>query len=318
MGSTVFALLVLSSGYLFLRRWRVTRASVVRSDGHALYFSVVIAALALVLNAALVRWQITNGGWPFALLNEKMASLLMSFATEPKYLVFGETALWSVLISAIYLVLLNEPIRRCDSLRIQLYLRLSCLAELEEFLLTTNRRNLPVMITLASKKVYVGFSIETPDGREQSNWVRLEPLLSGYRDDQHEFKHTTNYGWLHAEGAPAGFRRSDFDILLPAPDIVSVHAFDLAVYVAQFGGATEIGDKAIEHDAQRRPTELSPAETQYWGYVVMLASLPLLSHFAGTTGFIAGAFLALMLGAASALEEAGDSIDMSDSTPPQP
>jgi hypothetical protein len=316
MGSTVFVLLVLSSGYLFLRRWRVTRASVIRSDGHALYFSVVIAALALVLNAALVQWQIANGGWPFALLDEKMANLLRSFATEQKYLVFGETALWSVLISAIYLVLLNEPIRRCESLRIQLYLRLSCLAELEEFLLTTSRRNLPVMVTLASKKVYVGFSIETPDGREQSNWVRLEPLLSGYRDDEYAFKHTTNYGWLHADGAPEGFRRSDFDILLPASDIVSVHAFDLAVYVAQFGGGTEIGSKVIEHDAQSRSTERSPAETQYWGYVVVLASLPLLSHFAGLVGLIVGAFLALVLGVASALEEAGDSIAIPGSAPP--
>lgn len=308
MGPTVFALVVLSSGYLFLRRWRVTRALVIRSDGHALYFSVVIAALAIFLIAALIRWQVANSSWPVVVLNEEMSDLLLSFATEQKFLVLGQTALWSVVTSALYLGLLNAPIARCQSLRIQLYLRLSCLAELEEFLLATNRRNLPVMITLASKKVYVGYSIETPDGREESDWVRLEPLLSGWRDDKQQFSHSTSYGWLHSDGAPTGFRPSDFDILLPASEIVSVHAFDLAVYVAQFGGSAKVGDKAVEHAMRINSNDRSPAETQYWGYVTALAALPLLGHFAGLPGFCIGVFLALLLGVACSLEEDGDRI----------
>src|SRR6185312_11598643 len=79
-----------------------------------------------------------------------------------------------------------------------------------------------------------GFSIEARSSRDEKEWVRLEPLLSGYRNEKHEFIDTTDYAWLHRDTLPIPYRRSDFDILIPASDITSVHAFDLNIYLRHF------------------------------------------------------------------------------------
>lgn len=163
---------------------------------------------------------------------------------------------------------------------------MSCLNELEEFLLATNTRNMPVMVTLSSNKVYVGFSIEANGARDKKEWVRLEPLLSGYRNDKHEFVDTTDYRWLHQDQLPDGHKRSDFDILLPTSNITSVHAFDLSIYLKQFGEA-----RAETADISRRVPRsselpLTLTEWCYWAFVLCLCLVIPVSYFTGWLGFI--------------------------------
>jgi len=232
-------------------------------------------------------------------LNAKISGILSAFATENKLSVLGVTAVWSVPIAVASFILLNAPIRFSPFLRVQLYLRLSCLGELEEFLLITSARNLPVMLTLASKKVYVGFSLEANASRGKKDWVRIEPLVSGYRDDDQEFVYTTDYSWLHASSSPQNsVRREDFDIIVPASDIVSAHAFDLNIYVQQFlnGGAAIAGASSLlaanasaEVDAANGTSNVrveraagQPAtkcERLYWGFCGALAGLAPIVYF---------------------------------------
>lgn len=234
MGSAVFALVFLSSGYLLLRRWSITRPHALGWDGHALYFSVVIASIVLSVEADLFR-EILSGSPIFGSgVNSKVAAVLGTLATEKKLNDLGITAFWSVPLAVVSVVLLNIPIARSPVLRLQLYLRLSCMGELEEFLLTTTAKNLPVMLTMASAKVYIGFLLETNASRGKKEWIRIEPLLSGYRNDKQEFKDTTDYSWLHSAGANTRVRREDFDVIVPSSEVVSAHAFDLGVYVNQF------------------------------------------------------------------------------------
>lgn len=286
MGSAVFALIFLSSGYLFLRRWRITRPHAFRWDGHALYFSVVVASLVLVMEADWLRVQVEASGTAGIYITEKLSNLLASFATDQKLQVLGLTALWSVPIAIASFSAFNLPLRFSSLLRIQLYLRMSCLNELEEFLLATNTRNMPVMVTLSSNKVYVGFSIEANGARDKKEWVRLEPLLSGYRNDKHEFVDTTDYRWLHQDQLPDGHKRSDFDILLPTSNITSVHAFDLSIYLKQFGDA-----RAEVADISRRVPRsselpLTLTEWCYWAFVLCLCLVIPVSYFTGWLGFI--------------------------------
>jgi hypothetical protein len=234
MGSAVFALVFLSSGYLLLRRWAITRPHALGWDGHALYFSVVIASVILAVEADLFREIVERTGAVGASVNGKIWRVLATLATDSKFTTLGVTAVWSVPIAALSVVVLNRPIARCAFLRLQLYLRLSCLGELEEFLLLTSARNQPVMITLKNNKVYVGFSLEANASRGKKEWLRLEPLLSGYRDETQQFQDTTDYSWLHIGNAHERFRREEFDIIVPSSEIVSAHAFDLDVYVSQF------------------------------------------------------------------------------------
>lgn len=109
MGSAVFALIFLSSGYLFLRRWRITRPHAFRWDGHALYFSVVIASLVLVMEADLLRAQVEAGGTAGIYITDKLSNLLTSFATDQKLRVLGLTALWSVPIAIVGVAAFNTP-----------------------------------------------------------------------------------------------------------------------------------------------------------------------------------------------------------------
>ena len=99
MGVAVFALIFLSSSYLFLRRWNITRPHAFRWDGHALHFSVVAAALALVVEADLLRVQVELSGPAGAYVTAKLTNLLATFATDKKLETLGATALWSVPIA---------------------------------------------------------------------------------------------------------------------------------------------------------------------------------------------------------------------------
>lgn len=299
MGSAVFALIFLSSGYLFLRRWRITRPHAFRWDGHALYFSVVVASLVLVMEADWLRVQVETSGAAGIYITERLSNLLTSFATDQKLRVLGLTALWSVPIAIIGFSAFNLPLRFSPLLRIQLYLRMSCLNELEEFLLVTNTRNMPVMVTLSSNKVYVGFSIEANGARDKKEWVRLEPLLSGYRNDEHEFVDTTDYRWLHQGQLPDGHKRTDFDILLPAPNITSVHAFDLSIYLNQFGDAQ--AEASNISPRMPRSSELPSTLTEwcYWAFVSCLCLIIPASYFTGTLGLALMILLTILFAAAS-------------------
>jgi hypothetical protein len=303
MGSAVFALIFLSSGYLFLRRWHITRPHAFQWDGHALYFSVVVASLVLVVEADVLRIQIEAGSAAGSYVTKELAKLLETFATDKKLQTLGLTALWSVPIAVVSVVVLNLPLKLCSFLRTQLYLRMSCLSELEEFLLVTSTRNMPVMVTLSSNKVYVGFSMEANGARDEKEWVRLEPLLSGYRNERHEFIDTTDYGWLHQGQLPDHYKRSDFDILLPASDITSVHAFDLGIYINQFSTQGTGGLNASQRTVRPSELPLTKSERFYWAFFACLCLIVPVSYF---SGYVVSAFMILLttlFAAASVLDE---------------
>jgi hypothetical protein len=316
MGSAIFALVFLSSGYLFLRRWSITRPHALSWDGHALYFSVVVASIVLAIESDILREIVEECGPLGIQFNAKISGVLSAFATENKLSILGVTAVWSVPVAVVSFVLLNAPIRFSPFLRVQLYLRLSCLGELEEFLLITSARNLPVMLTLASKKVYVGFSLEANASRGKKDWVRIEPLVSGYRNDDQEFVDTTDYSWLHASGSQQSFRREDFDIIIPASEIVSAHAFDLGIYVQQFQGGgvsstatSDIGAQAgssgsashvrVERAAGQPATK---QEKLYWSFCCALAGIAPVTYFSWWLVSILWILLTALLAYASVVD----------------
>jgi len=321
MGSAVFALVFLSSGYLLLRRWSITRPHALSWDGHALYFSVVVASIILAVEADILREIVERSGMVGVQFNASISGVLSAFATENKLDVLGVTAAWSVPIAVASFTLLNAPIRFSPFLRVQLYLRMSCLGELEEFLLITSVRNMPVMLTLASKKVYVGFSLEANASRGKRDWVRIEPLISGYRNDDQEFVYTTDYSWLHASDSQQGFRREDFDIIVPASGIVSAHAFDLNIYAQQFqnGGASSpvtanapaeagVANGASTVRVERaagQPT--TKCEKFYWSFCGALAGLAPVAYFSWWLVPVFWLLMTALLACASVIDSEGTS-----------
>jgi prepilin signal peptidase PulO-like enzyme (type II secretory pathway) len=307
--NAVFALLLLTSGYFFLRRWGLSRAHLFRSDGHALYFLVVGAAFILALITTLAWHDVLRvpllGQW----LATYVDRLLSVFTTDTQALKFGTTAVLSLPFAFALAENLNIPLRRCISLRGRLLLRLSCLSELEEFLWMTSLRRLPVMVTLSSAKVYIGYTMdEPPTSRGESKWVQLEPLLSGYRDEHHEFKPTTSYAWMHSPspvGVDSNMQISDFDVLLPTEEIKSVHAFDLPTYASKFQEPTTV-DSAISPRAARQQSSNPPrskAENAYWAFVIAVLIFPLVELAAGWISALTILFLIVFFAIIATLPE---------------
>jgi len=172
--NAVFALILLTSGYFFLRRWGLSRAHLFRSDGHALYFLVVGAAFILSLITTLAWHDIVVVPIAGQSLSNYLDRLLSIFTADKQPLAFGATSVLSLPFSFVLAELLNIPLKRCISLRGRLLLRLSCLSELEEFLWMASLRRIPVMVTLSSAKVYIGYTMdEPPTFRGENKWIRL-------------------------------------------------------------------------------------------------------------------------------------------------
>jgi hypothetical protein len=171
------------------------------------------------------------------------------------------------------------------------------------------------MVTLSSGKVYVGNYVEAPTPGEGKEWIRLEPLLSGFRSDRHRFEPTTSYFWIHAErqkpveDQTQSFSIEDYDILVPIDGIQSVHAFDMEVYESKFkdgknGEEEPVLDLApsgaeADHAARIRPKrrkEITVAEWVYFAYVTLIFVIPVVFFFGAPLA--AGACLGVTIGIA--------------------
>lgn len=104
--------------------------------------------------------------------------------------------------------------------------------------------SLMVSVTLASKKVYIGYIVRTPNLSPEQQFVGLLPLLSGYRDkDTMRLVITTNYAKvLHSDLSAA----DDFELTFSLAVIETANLFDVKAYPL-FGdthpGAPRDGDQ---------------------------------------------------------------------------
>lgn len=307
MNSAAFALLMLAAGYIAARRSLVWRPHIFRSDGHALYFLVVVTALAVVAFTASAVHEIRAIPVVGAYGQECIERLLKSFGVIAASYQLGTVATCSVPAAFALAWVLNLPLVACRSLRISILMRLSCLSELEEFLWETTAKQLPVMLTMSSSKVYVGYAIDTSVTRGERDWVRIEPLLSGYRNAEQEFIGTTDYAWLHMPSADLEQRPiDDFDILLPSDEIRSVHAFDIPSYLTKFKEIQQL-EGPLPQTQLRQPREISAKTSKaQWFYIAFYAGvflLPLTSLFLGIIGFVFFALCTAAFGYASTVDD---------------
>jgi len=94
----------------------------------------------------------------------------------------------------------------------------------------------PIMISLRTRKVYVGFVTRTPDLRPADAFFSLLPIWSGYRNATTlSVRFDTRYPLDSTARAP-----DDFVTSFPIEAIESAHFFDLDLYVSRFGGEAPI------------------------------------------------------------------------------
>ncbi len=138
---------------------------------------------------------------------------------------FGGTAIAAFLLGPTIAFLINFRINRERAKQIAIEeLNDSMLRLLYEAV----RRNKPIVITLDSREVYVGYVLNAPNVERESVHAGLVPLLSGYRD------HTTLKIHFSVDYEKASdsqnIDRNDFLIALPLVRVTSAQWFDLRVY----------------------------------------------------------------------------------------
>lgn len=223
---------------------------------------------------------------------------------------FAGCVVWTAVGAAVLLAFVSVPTARAGALRIALLKQTRGLNDFETFLWHVSQRSgLAVMVTLKSQKVYIGHWLEFPRPGEARSWLKLEPLLSGYRNRKLRFKKTTDYTWVREEleinPGDSGVRvPSDFDVLLPVDQIESVHPFDAVLYAIKFVGGTANQDLSSSstpvseavHSASEPAAggDMETATVLYWTAVLLALGSAVIFYVFGAWAIVTFAVACLL------------------------
>lgn len=124
--------------------------------------------------------------------------------------------------------------------------------ELEKLIHLSASNCRPILFTLTSGKVFVGTALEGTNPAVDRKFVRISPLMSGYRDkDTHEVIFTVDYLFVFTDDRPSHLSVEDFEVVLPVDQLCASHLFDIDTYYSRFKAG---GKKArfVHRHAQRR------------------------------------------------------------------
>ncbi len=275
MELTPLLLLPLVGGYAFSSIWNVSRYITYREDGHRLYFRAVFYAVFILIISSIIHiYLFVNTSFYQDFLRFIGASLSYSETQElwsaiskiailsmtvvlgpvlahtlnlPRYLFMGykvqDYARWlserfriprilSVSVKYVY-YLFQAMVLKWETFNLDLAIRNN---DFEKLMARSVYKSIPILFTLDSGKVYVGWAVRVPNPIQERKSVRILPLLSGYRDaDTQEVVFTTSYHAVLSKVDESivdlnHLENGDFEIVLPTSNICSCHLFDPVAY----------------------------------------------------------------------------------------
>ncbi|MDQ5989799.1 Uncharacterised protein [Acinetobacter baumannii] len=168
-----------------------------------------------------------------ALADLRQQSYYMKLA-DLKFALFGVV---SILLSWITGKIVKWYVNKNVKRRIDALVKVVHNDPFESLLIEADVRRFPVIITLSSRKIYVGLVSCPQFEHGRIEYIEILPLLSGYRDkDELTVKITTNYRKHYSEsGILSGLGESqlsldDFRTLIPKSDIEGISFFDTTAY----------------------------------------------------------------------------------------
>lgn len=228
-------------GFLAITTLHATRFKVARTSGHRLYFTIVNYALLLTCAAALITqiiWSLS--AWTGAVLvaGPIPTELLRSIEAG----LFGtlDQHKWPIATIAFALGHIAHGIFNSEDSK-QRYIEVAIAGQdFERMVAESQKTKKPMLITLDTGKVYLGWAVDGPNPGLQRMWVRILPWASGYRNQSQQVRFVTNYTSIidRIERQDPKLEKAlktmpsikDFEVVLPVENIVAVHLFDVAVY----------------------------------------------------------------------------------------
>lgn len=241
-------ILPLAAGYLFLTNAYITKFKQQRLDKQRLVFESVLWGVLILLITYALRVFLENH-YP------QIFKGLYNLIPTQIHTAYLGTAMATLLVSAIgclpNLILNKEYFVKRAIKRVG--------NELELLLETSFSKRKFLQFTLDNDKVYIGFVKELPIP-SVSNYVRIIPVLSGYRSSrQRRFKFTSEYLRVYSEyvveGKVVDYTKLNVDLVISVDKIVTVSFFDFDMYrrfmrIDGMDKATKEQTEAIKKKAQ--------------------------------------------------------------------
>jgi hypothetical protein len=209
-------LLPVLAGYIFINLFNLTRFRAQRHDSYRLLIESLFWGVAFFALGRFGAFKLLQTHWGLSI--EQW--LRNAGVTYP----FAGTALLSGGIALVVAGLGNLIIRSERAKRFLLNQHDNGFLRLFHKAATESRM---VSITLASRKVYIGYVLRTPNLSPAEQFLGVLPVVSGYRDkDTLRLVITTNYGpAINAMG-----NKNDFEVTFALSSIESANLFDPIAY----------------------------------------------------------------------------------------
>lgn len=216
-------LLPLLGGYLFISHWNHTRFDARRYSGERLVFHAATAGVVFLAVAFLITRLLI-------LSKPELHAWWRGLVPFP----YTGTSLLAFTLAATAWKPLNGLINDRDSEQEKAVEQWGDFLEL--LLQRSMKDTMQVSITLSSGKVYIGFVTSNFDPAFERRYIRLLPMLSGYRDAATKDliisrDYARAYQRLIEEDNALLIEAADrFQVVIPIPEIASANLFDPDVY----------------------------------------------------------------------------------------
>ena len=246
-------LMPLVGGFFFAESSLFLQYRVAREDGHRLYFrsaasGVVLFLLILALRFLLSRYEWYDG-WETWIYKATRAFIAPETAV---HVPLALTCVGALFFGRPLALITNLALRNTGFGKDYWFAR-AITDEDDEFdsiLFRCLERNQAVMVTLDSRKIYVGYVAGLWEPRSTRRGFGLIPAMSGYRDkDTLELQPTTFYDILDAEiedSTSGAFQQFKLEMMIPYSRVSTMAIFDPDAFEAFQAGRDKIARDA-EH-----------------------------------------------------------------------
>lgn len=235
-------LVALTGGYVFASVCPPSSYAAARESGHNIYFRSVFYAVFLVICGGLIVSTVFCK-WPLLLPQigisrsniDRVSTMLLELCTSNQFRawVYITAFIWGVILAFLGKLLLWAA----PWLETKLTKRALRSNEFEILVFDSIEKSHPILVSLSSGKVYVGWAVKAPNPQTVRRFLRVLPLMSGFRAPTRQTVEFTTYYYDILESVAnqtddeiCYMRTSDLEVVIPTDQIVSAHLFDLAVY----------------------------------------------------------------------------------------